>query len=246
MKSRTPVSLFPFLSVLLATMGVLSFLAVTFLLLSRQQEASDRKPEPVEVRWVGAPAHVRPMLVECARDGVRVHYRQGGPPRFFTFESLEREAEVVKEMLEQGAARFGELPSESRIWLYFKEAIPRERRLDNTLTRLMHDVEIDNLSGRGKRTETARYPIFLVYPDGIDAYERVSYLVESTTRLSVGVEPMLRGWSLPYQEQVGIPDIPEQPGSGGSPAVQANVVLAFPTAAPPAAALPAMPHPTIR
>ncbi len=235
MKSRTPVSLFPFLSVLLSTMGVLSFLAVTFLMLSRQQEASERKIEPVEVRWVGAPAHVRPMLVECASDGVRVHYRQGGPPRMFTSESLDLESEVVKNMLEQGSSRFGELPSESRIWLYFKETIPREQRLVGTLTRLMHDVEIDNLIGRGKRTETARYPIFLVYPDGIDAYELVSYLVESTTRLSVGVEPMLKGWSLPYQEQA------EQPGSAKAPAVQTNAVQVLP-----GPGLPATMRPTIR
>lgn len=214
MKSRTPVSLFPFLSVLLCTMGVLSFLAVTFLLLSRQEQSAKLKSEPVEVRWVGAPAHVRPMLVECASDGIRVHYRQGGTPRFFSLDSLERESDLVKNLMERGASRFGEFPGESGIWLYFKETVPRERRLVGTLTRLMHDVEISNLTGRSKRTETARYPIFLVYPDGIDAYELVSYLVESTTRLSVGVEPMLRGWILPYQEQAGLP------GSRQAPAVQ--------------------------
>lgn len=35
MRNRTPISIFPFLSVLLSTLGVLSFLAVTFLMFTR-------------------------------------------------------------------------------------------------------------------------------------------------------------------------------------------------------------------
>jgi len=54
MRSRTPISLFPFLSVLISTMGVLSFIAVTFLLFSSPAKVNLSEPEPVEVRW-GSP-----------------------------------------------------------------------------------------------------------------------------------------------------------------------------------------------
>jgi hypothetical protein len=62
-------------------------------------------------------------------------------------------------------------------------------------------VEIDNLSGQSQRKQVERYPILLVYPDGIATYDLAAYLVETTTRLSVGLEPMLKGWQLPYGKE---------------------------------------------
>jgi hypothetical protein len=31
-------------------------------------------------------------------------------------------------------------------------------------------------------------------------YDLASYLVETTTRLPMGLEPMLKGWELPYRK----------------------------------------------
>ena len=47
------VTLFPFLSVLLSTMGVLAFLSISFLLITPElTEFQDRKQ--IEFQWVGA------------------------------------------------------------------------------------------------------------------------------------------------------------------------------------------------
>lgn len=201
MKNRTPVSLFPFLSVLLSTMGVLSFLAVTFLLFSRADIAPEQPPVPVHVQWVGAPAYVRPLLVECRSDRIVFHPRDGAPTRGFTRASLQRELGIVRELQDTAQAQLGQMPSRTQLWLYFKALIPHEQRLQGSFTKLMHEIEIDNLSGRSRRAQAQRYPILLIYPDGIDTYELASYLVETTTRLALGLEPMLHGWALPYSNQ---------------------------------------------
>lgn len=200
MRSRTPVSLFPFLSVLLSTMGVLSFLAVTFSMYGRPDAGARAQGEPVEVRWVGAPSHVRPLLLECLEDSVVVHSQAGGPRLAYDKPALEREVEVVRELLEQGYQRFGPTPSSTQLWLFFKESIGTEGRLAGSFTQQLHALEISNLRGRNQQDRVERYPILLVYPDGVGVYDLVSYLIETTTRLSLGLEPMLKGWQLPYRE----------------------------------------------
>ena len=102
-------------------------------------------------------------------------------------------------MVQEGYGQLGPAPSRSQLWLYLKTAIQNERRLTGSFTRALHDVELDNLSGQAQREQIERYPILLVYPDGIPGYDLASYLVETTTRLSLGLEPMLSGWKLPYQ-----------------------------------------------
>jgi hypothetical protein len=201
MRNRTPVSIFPFLSVLLSTMGVLSFLAVTFLMFSRTDSAPARPAQPVQVQWVGAPPHVRPVLVECRADVLLLHPAGGGPVRRFERAALERESALVQQMVKDGYGQLGPVPSRTQMWFYLKTAIQNERRLLGTFTRAMHDVEIDNLSGQAQKAQVERYPILLVYPDGIAVYDLASYLVETTTRLSVGLEPMLKGWELPYSKE---------------------------------------------
>lgn len=200
MRNRTPISIFPFLSVLLSTLGVLSFLAVTFLLFTRTAATPRKAAATVQVQWVGAPAHVRPLLVECRADGIVLHPRDGGPPRRFDRAALERESELVHQMVSAGYGELGPAPSRTQLWIYLKSAIQNERRLVGSFTRLMHDMELDNLSGVARARQEERYPILLVYPDGVPIYELASYLVETTTRLSVGLEPMLKGWKLPYRK----------------------------------------------
>ena len=34
----------------------------------------------------------------------------------------------------------------------------------------------------------------------VPCYQLTSYLLDTTTRLAVGLEPMLEGWSLPYRK----------------------------------------------
>lgn len=200
MRNRTPISIFPFLSVLLSTLGVLSFLAVAFLLFSRTEATPEKAPEPVKVGWVGAPAHVRPLLVECRSDGLRVHLTGSGPLRFDRA-ALERESDVVHQLVNAGYGQLGPAPSRTQLWVFLKTAIQNERRLVGSFTRAMHDLELANLTGEARERQEERYPILLVYPDGVETYELAAYLVETTTRLSVGLEPMLKGWKLPYRKE---------------------------------------------
>jgi len=65
------VSLFPFLSVLLSTMGVLAFLAISFVI-TTQDEVQPPRPQPVEFQWVGAPGYVNPIFIRCYAD--RIEY----------------------------------------------------------------------------------------------------------------------------------------------------------------------------
>lgn len=202
MRNRTHVSLFPFLSVLVSTMGVLSLLAVTFSMFAGPDsklgpEAPKRAARMVDVRWVGAPPQVRPLLVECRSDGALVRLEQGKPPQFYSTLMLQQEVRTVRAMEEQGIRQMGLGISRQTLWLYFKSSIDREPRLKGTLTQAMHQLELSNLNGPNHEKREEHYPIFLVYPNGIESYDLVSYLVETTSHLATGVEPMLAGWALP-------------------------------------------------
>lgn len=181
-------------------MGVLSFIAVTFLMFVRNEQVPAQTTKAVEVRWVGAPEHVRPLLIECKSDGVVFHTKTGQLSQFYPLRALEDEVIIVKQILRRGLAQLGVSPDSSRLWLYMKEAIRRDERLDEALTTEFNDLELLNLTGERRRKAIQKYPILLVFPDGIKAYRLVSFLVETTTRLSVGLEPMLEGWSLPYRK----------------------------------------------
>lgn len=200
MRGRPTVTLFPFLSVLVSTMGVLSFLAVTFLLFVRQEPTPPVEARPVKVSWIGAPEHVRPLLLECRADRLVFHRGGGGARQSFTLEVLEGEVKIVKEMEDRGISALGGSPDPYRLWVYMKNAIQEESRLDGSFTKAVHALELYNLSGEGRRRFVQFYPILLVYPEGVRTYELASYLVETATRLSVGLEPLLEGWELPYRE----------------------------------------------
>ncbi|MBF0237502.1 MAG: hypothetical protein HQM12_07345 [SAR324 cluster bacterium] len=64
------VSLFPFLSVLVCTMGILAFISITFILESVPD--IQQQTEHVTIEWTGAPAYVQPIIFRC-RDN-RVSY----------------------------------------------------------------------------------------------------------------------------------------------------------------------------
>jgi hypothetical protein len=198
MKTRAQITLFPFLSVLLSTMGILSFLAVTFLLMSRPELSVAPAQKPIEVRWVGAPSYVRPVLVECLKDEVRIHVPNVSEVRRFTRDGLHREAERVREWEVRGLERLGPVVEREQMRRLLKQSVRGDTALRGTLTAAFDQIEQDNLSGRARGSDEVYHPVLLVYPDGIDTYDLVSYLIETTTRLPVGIEPMLKGWTLPY------------------------------------------------
>ena len=71
--SHSPrVTLFPFLSVLLSTMGVLAFLSISFLLVVPQDADSLSTPKRIKFEWVGAPGYVKPIFIRCYTD--RIEY----------------------------------------------------------------------------------------------------------------------------------------------------------------------------
>ena len=71
--SHSPrVTLFPFLSVLLSTMGVLAFLSISFLLVVPQDADSLSTPKRIKFEWVGAPGYVKPIFIRCHAD--RIEY----------------------------------------------------------------------------------------------------------------------------------------------------------------------------
>ena len=200
MRLRTPISLFPFLSVLLGTMGVVSFLAVTFLMFSENEQRAAAPPRPVEVRWVGAPPHVQPLLVECRREGALVHFVDGRAERF-EIDDLRREAARIKALQAQAIQALGAAVDRQRLWLFMKSTIPADESLSTSLSLALHGIEMSNIDGRNRARRIEQYPILLVYPQGIAVYDLVSYLLETTTRLSVGLEPMLDGWQVPYRDR---------------------------------------------
>ena len=66
------VTLFPFLSVLLSTMGILAFLSISFLLVVPQDADSLSTPKRIKFEWVGAPGYVKPIFIRCYAD--RIEY----------------------------------------------------------------------------------------------------------------------------------------------------------------------------
>ena len=198
MKRRVTITIFPFLSVLLCTMGILSFLAVTFLLTSRASPGPGLAAKPVEVRWVGAPDYVRALRVECLAGEARLHLH--GPERTLTFEKkrLRAEAERLRGLELSALEQLGSTVERGTLQLHLKNAIRADRAWAGTLTRAFDQVEQDNWKGRRANEAAVYHPVLLIFPEGIETYDLVSYLLETSTHLAVGLEPMLNGWELPY------------------------------------------------
>ncbi|MGA1598548.1 MAG: hypothetical protein ACO4AU_05815 [bacterium] len=68
---RPEISLFPFLSVLLSTMGVLAFLSISFVISPMEDQRLEMERQ-VEFQWVGAPGYVNPVYIRCRED--RIEY----------------------------------------------------------------------------------------------------------------------------------------------------------------------------
>ncbi|MDH4224853.1 MAG: hypothetical protein OEW12_04330 [Deltaproteobacteria bacterium] len=201
MKTRTPISLFPFLSVLLSTMGILSFLAITFMLIARQNQGQAATQTVREIKWVGAPEYVRPVLVECRSDGVRYHPPKGRPV-VIPYTSLLGEMERLKQLDQSIRRQLGPGAESFQVWLMMKTVIQNDPVLAGGFIRRMHDLEMENLRWRRSQGQES-YPIMLIYPDGVKTFDLASLLLETATRLKVGLEPMLEGWRLPFGNMAG-------------------------------------------
>ena len=68
----TNVTLFPFLSVLLCTMGTLAFLSISFLLVVPHDSFFMYKSKQIKFEWIGAPANVKPIYFRCYKN--RIEY----------------------------------------------------------------------------------------------------------------------------------------------------------------------------
>ncbi len=188
-------SLFPFLSVQLGTMGVLSFLA-TLLALLQTPGVTPAKIE-TELKLVGAPNYVRPLLLECRNNGIWLHEKNGNPTRKFSLPNLQKEAQQLEILTEQVLQTLPTNASREQVWFALKHLIPQQPNLKNSFISWLHEVETSNLSGEAHSLRIQRYPILLIHTDGLESYEIASQLIEQSSRLAIGLEPFLPGWELP-------------------------------------------------
>ena len=68
----TNVTLFPFLSILLCTMGILAFLSISFLLVVPHDTVFKSNSKLIEYDWTGAPIDVKPIFFHCYKN--RIEY----------------------------------------------------------------------------------------------------------------------------------------------------------------------------
>jgi len=212
MLSRSALFFFPLLSILVGTIGVVAFVAGTLAVLGGGGGRAERGVS-VRVEWEGAPPYARPVLLECRPDGVMMHEGDERPPRFFSLERLARESAVVRDLHDRGTARAGGVLTQDQEWLFFKAVIERDPRLKDSLTLALHRIEMANLKREGRARRDEQYPILLVAADGLDNYDLATFLMESTSRLPVWVEPMLAGWRVQESRQKPLPTQSAVPSS---------------------------------
>ena len=191
-------SLFPFLSVQLGAMGVLSFLAAVLALLQTSGAASPRIQ--AEIQLVGAPPYVRPLLLECRKEVLWLHASKGIPSQRFSVEELRTEVNTLNILIERIVQELGPTTSRDQVWLTLKRLIPQQPSFQQGFVAWLHQLELSNLSGENRAERIQQYPILLVRTNGIDTYELASQLLEQSTRLAIGVEPLPPDWEIPYQE----------------------------------------------
>jgi hypothetical protein len=211
MKLRSPLTLFPMLSIMVAAAGTLAFIAMTLALLQGRQEHEALTGIPVRVAFVGAPSKAAAVSAECRAEGVTLHV-PNAPARFFPLDRVRREAAIVRDLHERSANQAGGALTRDQEWLFFKAVIERDTRLKGTLTLALHQIEMGNLKGDPGAARLKTLPVLLVSTDGLPSYELVSYLLESTSRMPVETEPLLPGWAV---QAALLP--PGSDGSAGRP-----------------------------
>jgi hypothetical protein len=202
MRLRPTISLFPFLSILVGAMGVVAFMAMTltFVGAGSADEAGKQREAPVRAAWEGAPSYVRTALIECRADGITFFEGTSAPPRFFSLDRLTRETAIVNDLRARGTAQAGGELTREQEWLFFKAVIDRDVRLKDSFTFALNQLELHNLKPDARAKREERYPILLVAADGLDSYDLAEGLLDLTSRLTVGAEPLLPGWRVQLGE----------------------------------------------
>ena len=93
MRRKAPnpsVPLFPFLSVLLSTMGVLAFLSISFLIISRLTPDKILQKRQVEFEWIGAPEFVESIYIKCLGNYIEYYNLFSNREERITLEDLLR------------------------------------------------------------------------------------------------------------------------------------------------------------
>ena len=85
------VPIFPFLSVLLSTMGVLAFLSISFLIISRFTPDEIVQQRQIEFEWIGAPEYVEPIYIKCLGDYIEYYNLFSNREERIALEDLLRE-----------------------------------------------------------------------------------------------------------------------------------------------------------
>jgi len=215
MKLRSPFTLLPLLSVMVAAMGTLGFLAMTLVPLQARQESDWENGSGVRVEFAGAPAQAQPVPLECRAEGVTLH-EGNGAARFFSLDRLRREVAIVRDLRERSSGQAGDGLTGDQEWLFFKAVIGRDSRLKSSLTLALHLLEMEDLKGEAQSRGEKFYPVLLVFPDGVPSYDLVSFLLETTSRFTVTAEPMLPEWSVRAALAPPPLSAPREPiGSGG-------------------------------
>jgi hypothetical protein len=196
MARLSSLTLFPLLSIMVAAMGTLAFLAIALGIVQGHTDLQRETSVRVRLELDGAPPRAQAFPVECRSDGVTLH-AAGIPSRFFPVERLRKEVAIVRDLHDRSAGQAGGTLTRDQEWLFFKAVIERDARLKGSLTLALHLIEMANLKGDARNPQKREYyPILMVFADGVVTYDLVSFLLEATSRLPAQAEPMLPGWGM--------------------------------------------------
>ena len=93
MKKTSPISLFPFVSVLLCMIGALALITVA-MPISEQKQKAVKPKQNVKFQWIGAPEYVRPFLIRCFEDSIVFDHILFGTTQKMTLKELLNELQT--------------------------------------------------------------------------------------------------------------------------------------------------------
>jgi len=165
-KKELRVELFPFLTILLSTMGVLAFISLSLLFSApegteklkseRNSKKSDENGSDsitVKFELIGKPDFIHPHYILCLKDKILIH--------------------------------------DSGIEIPFNENYGYFLFYD-----YLNSLESLNQSFHEKYKDNDEYVIFGVYPTGIETYFRCRQILQMFTNLNFGTQPILPNWKL--------------------------------------------------
>ncbi len=166
-KKKIDINLFPFLTILLSTMGVLTFIALS--LLFSVEDGNGSYPDDtrkivsdtsknkdsvlVEFKLIDKPDYIKPHYIICKEDKIYI--------------------------------------KDNEIWLSFKEDYSYF-----LLYNYLKSLENINIEYHKNFKDHQEYVIFGIYPSGIQTYYKARAILQNYTSLNFGSEPMLPNWKI--------------------------------------------------